>query len=133
MRYYLVLSFLAVLSFSSCRYKLISDKKNQNVLLQESIARLACIPDVPLGVQVQSVIKAEQDPDSVQLFCRYGAVAQKYLKSFYIEEMERIGWKLLSEHDGEEVLLLFEKPSGAVCSVSIRDNKKLVVTLLYKK
>ncbi len=43
--------------------------------------------------------------------------------SFYINEMERLGWWCGKQFSGYETLLSFEKPDR-VCAVSIRPNRK---------
>lgn len=133
MRYLLGVSVF-VLLVSSCSYKApFKQQSVEKISLQESIARLSSIPDVPLGVQVKNIIKLENDPDSLQVFCYYGSMKAKDLKIFYNEEMERIGWRLIAEYDGAEILLNFEKPSGIICVISIRMDRQLVITLITKK
>lgn len=132
-RYKSISCVVLLLALSSCGYKSSLKKSTDKALLQESIARLSNIPDVPLAVQVRNIVKSEQDPDSVQMFCHYGSMSVQDLKSFYVEEMERLGWKLQAECNGLESLLYFAKPLGDMCVVSIRSHKQLVLTLMTKK
>ena len=124
---------LAMITLSSCSANRTFKKSVDKTLLQESIARLSNIPDVPIGVYVRNIVKSDQDPDSVQIFCHYGSMSAQDLKCFYFEEMERVGWKLKAEHAGVEYLLYFAKPSGDICIVSIRGCQQLVITLMIKK
>lgn len=124
---------VALLMLSSCHYGLRLGRKAQRFELQESIARISIIPDVPLAVSIVNIVKSEENPNDLQIFCHYGSMLKKILKSFYIEEMERFGWNLIHQCDGQELLLLFENPQGITCVVSIRDKKQLVITILQKK
>jgi len=82
--------------------------------------RLTDIP-VPLGTcPLTNYFQKEVEADENGLVLGY--VCQLNLESllrFYRREMSYLGWQCISEVDGNEALLLFEKPNR-ICSVSLR-------------
>lgn len=126
------LLFLGILScFVACRHKGQKiDKKTFE--LQASLARFSEIPDAPIYVKVRDIVRSLLHPEDVQVFYDLGKADKVEVKDFYIEEMERRGWRLHAQYDGLEYFLEFVRPSGMICIVSIRDKQKMVVTLLKK-
>lgn len=120
-----------ILFLPSCH---IPKKEAQKMAMEESIARLSMIPDVPFGIEVLDVIKSKSNPNAVQVICKY-TISQSIedLKSFYLQEMERLGWKLQAEYEGNEIILLFVKAEVYSCMISIRKKQEFVITLLVKK
>ena len=95
--------------------------------------RLSDVPDAPLHVVVRSVVKSEQTPDDLQVFYEYGSLGRQEIKNFYMEEMERLGWRLNFEFEGAELLLEFIKPNGMLCIISFRNKNSFVMTMIKKK
>lgn len=125
-----------LLSFSGCSHKEAKVRKNNHsrVKFEEEIARLSSIPDAPLHVTLQKVIRSERDPDNVQVRYKIGSsVIREDVKDFYLSEMERIGWMLQLEWLEGEYVLQFMKPRGQMCLITIRENKTLLITLAKKK
>ena len=109
-----------------------SSKKQHAVSLQESIARLSDIPDAPLETVALKVVKSEQVPDNLQIFYSFDSLSKRDIKTFYIEEMERLGWQLHFGFDGDEDVLEFVKPSGIVCLVVIRKSSFVITVVKLK-
>lgn len=127
------IAFVSVIVMLSACQKNMQKHQNKALQLQESVARLSEIPDTPLHVVIQKVLKSEQNPDNLQIFCEFSKMPRNDLKSFYMGEMERLGWKLDAEYEGMEHLLNFSKPDGSICLLSFRDKHQLVITLIKKK
>lgn len=131
---------LLVSLFSGCQKhiekqkRLAHDKQTKMYELQESIARLVDIPDVPLQCKIIAIAESEQGSSEFQLICDCALMLHADIISYYKEEMERIGWQLQSEYDREgEALLVFIKPGGSVCTVSLRDHQRVVITKMISK
>jgi len=101
--------------------------------LQETIARLSDIPDVPMSTTMQKIEQSDRDLNQVQIFCDVGSVGWKELCDYYENEMERLGWSLQGRCDLQVGLIVFVKPSGSLCVISMRSQKGMVITLLKKK
>jgi len=98
------------------------DHKAHIVCQQE--ARLIDIP-IPLhalAIQSESSTVPNQETDSLVLAYR---VNSKYrdIGSFYTNEMERLGWNMISSVYDVESLLVFIKPQR-VCAISLRNYAK---------
>lgn len=121
-----------LLLLSSCQYQKQSKTRKEHSYVQESLARLADIPDTPMYVHVKNVLKDDENPNQVQIICTFGTgIKRQDLKKFYIEEMERLGWGLLFESAMQDIILVFHKPDGRYCVVSVQGRSDLVVTI-YK-
>jgi len=90
----------------------------RQILSDEHEARLADIA-IPFGAQLlnQYADSTKQHNETVLGYVTTMLVAD--VASFYIEQMERLGWSCASHIRGYEQLLLFERPERS-CSVVIR-------------
>lgn len=110
--------------------------EKSNVDLQEMVARLTQIPDVPLGFEVFQVVYDDVDVENVQIQYRLtkknaSAVDLVQLQKVYQADMELLGWNCLKCFNTEQsIFLLFNKPSGSYCQVAFDQDKILKVTLL---
>lgn len=132
--------FLVALFLSSCqkielkkRPSDLARKQEEAELLQESVARLSDIPDVPLPVIIKKITYAQQDSDQLQICCEMAGIDAEELCSYYEAGMERLGWSLQSSCNAQERLLVFVKPGGSLCVISLRDNQGMVITMMKKK
>lgn len=132
---------LSLLVATGCQHKKSTQQsylkqKEDSFALQESIARISDIPDGPVGFKVKEVEKDESNPDNVRIEYkakRKEAVQLEDIKKLYCSNMELLGWDLTSIFEGQELLMLFEKPRGKKCVVSLRRDGCLMVTILGKK
>lgn len=128
-----------LLFFSSCHKKLPSGKideleqRRNALMLQESVARILDIPDVPLPIIIKNVTYASSESDQLQMFCDLAGMSRSDLYAYYEGEMERLGWSLQGAYDGQEGLLVFVKPGGSLCVISIRGQNDMVITIIKKK
>ncbi len=131
----ILVSIIMVVTFGSCQKKATTKKIDidDTYRLQESIARLSDIPDAPMQVTIQKIVPSLVDSDGIQIFCNSGLLHWDDIKNYYEQEMERIGWIMQYEYqaDGIESLMIFIKPSGSLCMISLR-NKQLIITKLIK-
>ncbi len=110
--------------------------RQSQLFLQESLARIPDLPDGPFGFEVKKMISDDQNPENVQIF--YQALDKEtvncdQIKDSYCSDMELLGWKLASVFEGQDMILVFVRPSGNMCVISLRQGGKLVVALLGKK
>lgn len=135
----LTVLFFMILSFSACQKKTLKKEafdvelEKEAQVLQESVARISDIPDVPLPVVIKKIIYAPQDSDQLQIFCDMTGVDKIELCSYYEAGMERLGWDFQGFCSAQEELLVFAKPSGSLCVLSLRDNQRMVITIMKKK
>ena len=121
---------IALLVLPSCQHQKHGGARKKHSHVQESLARLADIPDVPMYVHVKNVLKDDENPNQTQIICTFGTgIKRQDLKKFYIEEMERLGWGLLLESAMQDIILVFHKPDGRYCVVSVQGQSELVVTI----
>ncbi|MFA5998531.1 MAG: hypothetical protein WC747_00725 [Candidatus Babeliales bacterium] len=136
--FFIVFSCMVLLVVTGCQHKKTKVVSRQDSFaLQESIARLCDIPDGPVGFKVKEVEKDEGNSDNVRIEykARKKEVVQlEDIKKLYSCNMELLGWNLTSIFDGQdELLMLFERPRGKKCIVSLRLDGCLIVTILGKK
>jgi len=134
--------FVLLSMFSGCQNKKTVNKKmsrlakQSQMSLQESLARISDLPDGPFGFQVKKMITDQQSPENVQIFYQAldkDTVDYNKIKESYCGDMELLGWKLDSVFDGQDMILVFVRPSGKMCMISLRHGGKLVVVMLGKK
>lgn len=131
--------FAMLLFFSSCHKHLPSQKMHESEqsrnaqALQESVARIVDIPDVPLPIIIKDITYASLESDQLQIYCDLAGMNRSELYAYYEGEMERLGWSLQGAYDGQEGLLIFVKPGGSLCVLSIRDQGRMVITIIKKK
>lgn len=104
------------------RVNKITSESDCNVRQQE--ARLV---DIPIPFHADSLGFHENQlsngvNDSLVLAYRV-YMKEKDIRSFFITEMERLGWNMISNVQNIESLLVFIKPTK-VCAVSIRSNEQ---------
>lgn len=127
-------SAFVLLSFSACQKRVAIKKtdRNSSYELQESIARLNDIPDLPLQARVQNVMPSQQNSEDMQIICDAGLLGWDDVQNYYEQEMERFGWDLQALYRSDrESLIVFRKASGSLCIISLKD-KQLVITKLKK-
>lgn len=78
--------------------------------------------DIPIPVMVKP-IGADQDADRGVRLVYQSDLLTCQLQIFFMQEMERFGWQLAAQFEGQELLLHFKKP-GRFCTVSVRPFKK---------
>ncbi len=89
-------------------------------LIRQQEAKLTDIPP-PLQARPLTAycLPAEnKEPDSVTLGYQ-STMSVDEIKTFYVQEMERLGWQQMGLFTGRELLLSFEKPER-LCTISIR-------------
>lgn len=130
---------MMIVFFSSCQ-KNVLKKQQKNVFLQqeiealqESVARLSDIPDVPLPVMIKKIENTNAEQDQLQIICDVYDISRADLYSYYEGEMERLGWQLQGSYDQQEGLLVFVKPGGSLCVISLRDHQQMIITIMKKK
>ena len=105
--------FLLVLIFlSGCSYQ----NKNSEIWAYKKIE--ARYNDIPVCVHFKAITSDAQQLENgiIQVFETKEAIDS--IRTFYLNEMEREGWKNLFVLDVQEVLLAFEKPYR-YCIVSV--------------
>lgn len=131
--------YVTLLFFSSCQKNLSKkgvcdvEQYHDARALQESVARMLDIPDVPLPVVIKNITYASPESDQLQICCDMAGMNKVELYAYYEGEMERLGWSLQGAYDGLEGMLVFVKPGGSLCVISIRDHKCMVITVIKKK
>ncbi|MBM18148.1 MAG: hypothetical protein CL947_03735 [Epsilonproteobacteria bacterium] len=128
--YKLLALHLFLLCFTGCCMQTLSVKKTKQNNVHELLARMSDIPDMPFSVKVTDCSKSESNPNSVQIQGIYRQSSQSDIVDYYIEGMERCGWDLKSSYIGDEAILLFSRPSGTYCSISVRRKRQLCITIL---
>lgn len=134
--------FLAVAFVSGCQNKKAAlvkaskPKKQDKLFLQESVARISQLPDCPFGFDIKKIVVDENNPENVQLYYQATdkeSIDYHQVKDSYCSDMELLGWNRTCEFDGQDLILVFVKPSGKTCVISLRSGGKLVVAILNKK
>lgn len=98
----------------------------------------AKLSDIPLALSLQPLADFCMQPTSPDtIILGYESMLSvNDLITFYHREMERCGWRLLTQFQGHETLLTFEKPRR-ICTISIRPdaetNKTEMVIFAGKK
>lgn len=88
--------------------------------------------DFPILLNAKPIFKNQCDEEHGTYFSYTVPVDRNDAVTFYEQEMERLGWRLFSRFDHDEILLNFEKPTK-VCSISLRPQKNnLLVVVFYK-
>jgi len=111
-------------------------KKQEHLFLQESVARISDLPDGPFGFDVKKIVKDDSNKENIQIYYQAKnkeAVDYNEIRNSYCSDMELLGWNLASMFDGEELILIFVRPLGKTCVISLRAHGKLVVAILNKK
>ena len=133
----LIFSTILLLVTTGCRHKKIAVGYTQDSFaLQETIARLSDVPDTPVGFKIKKIEKDESNPDNVRieyLAKKKDLVQSEDIKHLYCSNMELLGWNLIAMFDGPDLLLLFERPRGKKCIVSLHRDGYLMVSILGKK
>lgn len=98
-------------------------KKRKKLSAKEQAQQIeARLVDVPIPVAVKPMAVSFSDRGN-KLLSYNSALSAKEIKKFYIQEMERFGWKQEYYFEGDEMLLSFKKPDR-FCSVSVRPTRK---------
>ena len=107
-----------------CAFVLSSqDKKRKKISIKEQAKQIeARLVDVPIPVAVKPMAVSFGDR-ATKLLSYNSELSAKEIKKFYIQEMERFGWKQEYYFEGDEMLLSFKKPDR-FCSVSVRPTRK---------
>ncbi|MBI2352655.1 hypothetical protein HYV11_00235 [Candidatus Dependentiae bacterium] len=102
--------------------------------LQESLAKLSDLPDIPLSIKVQKIEFSQLSTKGMQIFGNLLSNSWFDIKEYYEQEMERFGWCFLSEYKAESnELLVFSRPNGCLLMLSYQEAKQIVITVLNKK
>lgn len=100
-----------------------TSKKVKKLSAKEQIRQLeARLVDVPVPVSVTPHAVSFGDRGA-KLISYTSILPVQDIKKFYIQEMERFGWKQEYYFEGNELLLSFKKPDR-FCSVSVRPTRK---------
>ena len=114
--------YLCLLILSGCSVR---KKQNYDLLRsKELIAKFAEIPDAPLHTSLQQVATDDQSPDQIQMFYTTSMKTED-LVLFYQQNMERLGWMVISESYVQDWLLQYGKPDQ-ICSILIKNNKLVI-------
>jgi len=81
----------------------------------------AKLSDIPIPFNVDPIENFFEDTvvDNTVILGYHSKMLRENVCIFYRQEMERLGWRNITEFDGFETLLNFQKP-GKFCSISIR-------------
>jgi hypothetical protein len=94
-------------------------KKIKKLSLNDQIQQIeARLVDVPIPVSVKPV-SISLDDRGYKLLSYISILSFPEIKKFYIQEMERFGWRQEYYFEGQELLLSFKKPDR-FCSISVR-------------
>ena len=111
--------------------RIIGSRNTDNTLLSHNelkalrdVARQkeAKLSDIPIPINADPIpdFFTDSDPLKNQIVLGYRSnMSINDVSSFYIQEMERLGWRKLVAFNGFETLLNFKKPNK-FCSISIR-------------
>lgn len=107
-----------------CAFVLSSQtKKSKKLSAKEQAKQIeARLVDVPIPVSVKPMAVSFGDRGT-KLLSYSSTLPAQDIKKFYIQEMERFGWRQEYYFEGEEMLLSFKKPDR-FCSVSVRPTRK---------
>lgn len=98
-------------------------KKHKKLSAREQAQQIeARLVDVPIPVAVKPVDVSFSDRGN-KLLSYNSTLSATEIKKFYIQEMERFGWKQEYYFEGNEILLSFKKPDR-FCAVSVRPTRK---------
>jgi hypothetical protein len=99
----------------------------------ESIARISAIPDTPFFACIESF---SEDPTSMyNIIVQYRFAENletKVIIDFYLQEMERSGWKKIVMIDAHDQIMIFEKPY-LLSVIEIRPKEKRYSLVLGRK
>ena len=122
----LILSSLFLMILSGCKSPS-TYKQKKRELWREHEAKLYDIP-IMLNAQPEQI----NTPDDTNQCVLAYTVCNTFddVQTFYVCQMERLGWQLYSLFDVNERLLIFEKPSK-ICSVSLRSYKDQTKVIIF--
>ncbi|MCX5923673.1 MAG: hypothetical protein NTU89_03865 [Candidatus Dependentiae bacterium] len=138
----ILILFLSLVFIGGCQNKKAAlvkpqkQKKQDKLFLQESVARISQLPDCPFGFEVKKIVTDENNSENLQIFYQStnkDLIDYRMIKDSYSSDMELLGWNLSYEFGGPDLILMFVKPSGKACMISLRSGGKLVVSILSKK
>jgi len=110
----------------------LSRKQRAVLAAQQAKSQEAKLVDIPIPLQAEPLeyFFADQQETAAATSLGYSVnMSVDELVAFYQREMDRHGWRCLSECAGKETLTSFVKPAR-VCSVSIRPRAKKAGTNL---
>jgi len=143
-----ILFFVCILGLFGCAGKKEYSKVKMNVddtqQLQETVARVTHIPDVPFGFKVLKVVYDVTSPaqsksvsGNIQIMyqpLKTAKIDNAILKKWYETEMETLGWDSMSQFQtDQDVLLVFKRPGNVMCNISIDRQHMVSITLLQIK
>ncbi|MFT6765810.1 MAG: hypothetical protein ACJAZS_000704 [Alteromonas naphthalenivorans] len=107
----------------SCAFILpAQSKKSKQLSIKEQIQQVeARLVDVPIPVSVRPAAISHDDR-GYKLLSYESSLPSAEIKKFYIQEMERFGWRQEYYFEGQELLLSFKKPDR-FCSISVRPTR----------
>jgi len=106
--------------------KKLSRKRRAAVVAQQSKSQEARLVDIPIPLQakpLEDFFDLKQEASSTVTLGYKTDMSVQDLATFYQREMDRHGWRCLSDLSGKETLTSFVKPAR-VCSISIRPRTK---------
>ena len=110
---------------------------SKNKELEETVARMTQIPDVPFGFRLHSVILDQSNTDNLKILYhpkKSAKIDLEYLKKDYMTTMETLGWDFINQFESQhEFLLNFVKPGNIWCQVRFDQNNMLTVWLVSEK
>lgn len=143
-----ILCFLCILAFAGCAGKKEHSKMKMNLddakLLQETVARVTHVPDVPFGFKVLKImhdttpsLELNVVSDNIQIVYqpfKTAKIDNAVLKKWYETEMEMLGWDCMSQFQtDQDILLIFKRPGNVVCNIVIDLQHMITITLLQVK
>jgi len=109
MNHYLYLIVLVI--FAGCGVKQMKIKKeNDNFQHREIIAKFSDLPDAPFQAQLKDIAINQENHDEIQMFYLI-KMPLNDIAIFYEQQMERLGWDLLSESKSKDIVFIYTKPN----------------------
>jgi len=111
---------LFLLLSTGCAVKQFKIAQTRHVDYQEIVAKFSDLPDAPFQAQLKNIVVCPVSNDQVQIFYET-IISVDDVVLFYEQQMERLGWQLLSQAQVRDQVLIYTKPSQ-VCTIIISGN-----------
>ncbi len=127
MKRFLIAQLVMLFILSSC-IRQHSKKKAQehNNAITSVFQQEAMLVDIPIPLYDERILvqgKHSQAEQNATMLGYRSSLLSDDIIEFYMQEMERLGWRQVKVFKGIESLLQFESP-GRLCTISVRENKK---------
>lgn len=129
-----------LLILNGCKKREVKVSSSHTLEFQEKLARITEIPDAPMGYKVCYIVTGVDNVSDFQI--QYKPIKKSVynildLKKTYVADMEILGWQSVGvfqaeKEKGDELILLFKRPSGRMCQIHIDEYQVINVTLFSK-